>query len=608
MKTAFDYKNYLNSAPEVPGVYEMFDLNQTHLYIGKAKNLKKRITQYFQTGLSTKTLKMTTQICNIKTTITQNEAEALILEQNLIKKFRPKYNILLKDDASYPYIRLNKTHNFPGFYFHRGKQNKNNIYFGPFPSISLTRELLQVLQQVFQIRNCTDNMFNNRTRPCLQYQIKRCSAPCVNKISIEEYKKEIELGTLFLNGKQISVIEHIQEIMDSYSQKLQYELAAKQRDKIAKLRTFQKQHVETTSGDADVFTLKDDSFLQCVQMLSIRSGQILGGKHWFHKIKEDTDESDVLRQSIEQHYLTEIAGENLPKCILTNIPVTSGIKVVEEAIKTKYMKTIKIVYAAKAKEVSWVNLSLNNAKQNLISEGKKRKTVLISDRLSTLQKVLGLKEAIKYIKCFDISHTQGQYTTASCVTFSKSGIAKGQYRVYRIKGNVQGDDYAAMQEAVNRHYKERKVKGEEVLVIDGGKGQLSAVLSIIGEIKGLTILAIAKGKERINGKEKIYAQHNGNIPLPWVSTSPEFQVLQQIRDEAHRFAKKHHSLQRDKINHMSALDKIKGIGVKRKQLLIRHFIHLENLKKASRDEIASIPTFNVKLADIILESLRAQLK
>ena len=605
---SFDPKAFLATLTSRPGVYRMLDEGNVVIYVGKAKNLKKRVTSYFRaSGLANKTMAMVSKISNIEVIVTGSETEALLLEQNLIKSLRPAYNIQLRDDKSYPYILLTDKDKYPRLSFYRGSRKRKGRFFGPYPSAHATRETLQVLQKVFRVRQCEDSYFKNRSRPCLQYQIERCTAPCVDLISAEDYRQDVHYSTLFLQGKSDALTKGLIRDMEEVAKRHEYERAAQIRNQIIDLRRIQEQQFVTNQGsDADVLAASIQSNYHCVHSIYIRGGRIIGSKSFFPRFKLEIDESDLLLAFISQAYLSDDKAANIP----TEIIVSHGIEgknELEAALGYIAGRKIKLANRVRGHRAKWLELADTNAKESL--QGFISNKQNIHQRFQQLQDVLKLESAPSRIECFDISHTSGESTVASCVVFDMGGTVKSDYRRFNIEGIIGGDDYAAMSQALNRRFT-RLAKGEakipDILLIDGGKGQLTQARELLEEFQlpEIQLLGIAKGISRRAGQETLFLLTGGRFKeIALVSDSPALHLLQQVRDEAHRFAITGHRQQRSKKRKQSTLEEIPGLGPKRRKELLRYFGGRQEIVKASEAEIAKVTGISKKLAENIYAHL-----
>ena len=601
----FDSKTFLPSLTRRPGVYRMLDSEGDVLYVGKARNLRNRVTSYFRaSGLATKTIALMNKVDDIQVTVTASETEALLLEQSLIKADRPVYNVLFRDDKSYPYICLTE-HTFPRLALHRGTKQQVGRYFGPYPSAGAVRESIQVLQKLFQLRSCEDGFYKNRSRPCLQHQIGRCSAPCVGRVESEDYAADVGLAQMFLEGRSRAVLQELKQRMESASKAREFEHAARYRDQIAQLRRIQEnQYVHGESGEVDVFALAQDSSYTCVQGLFIRGGRVIGQRTWYPKNELDTPPGALLSSFVSQYYLAS-EGRVIPKLVLTSIPLDEE-ELVESVLAGRSGRKVSVTSKVRAQRARWLEMARDNAALSLTSYVAERRNVF--SRFVDLQELLELEDMPKRLECFDISHTSGEATVASCVVFDTNGPLKSDYRRFNIEGVTAGDDYAAMEQALRRRYRRLK-EGEAVLpdllVIDGGQGQLGKAAGVLSELQvdDIGLIGVAKGPARKAGLEKILLYGQGELSVP--ATSGSMHLLQHIRDEAHRFAITGHRGRRAKNRRRSALDGIAGIGPKRKRELMAYFGSLATIKGASSEEIAKVPGISQKLADDIYGALHA---
>ncbi len=606
---AFDSASYLKNVTGKPGVYRMLDEQQQVIYVGKAKNLKNRLSSYFrQTGLSAKTQVMVSKIADIEIVITHTEGEALLLECNLIKQLRPRYNVLMRDDKSYPYIFVSDKAAYPRIALHRGARKKQGLYLGPYPNTHAVRESINLLQKMFLIRQCEDSTFANRSRPCLQYQIKRCTAPCVSFISEKAYGKDISHAVLFLQGKSEQVINELVKDMEKSAEKQHFEKAAIYRDQISNLRKVtEKQHISADKGDIDVIACTTEGGQACVQVFYIRNGLNLGNRSFFPKLPEELSSEQVLTAFIPQFYLKrDVPGE----IIVSSVPNDKTL--IEEVLGQQSKHKVKITTKVRVERAKWVEMALNNASNSL-------KTHLISrsglmKRFEALQDVLQLDEIPLRLECFDISHTMGEATVASCVVFTPEGAFKTDYRRYNITGITGGDDYAAMKQALQRRYRVGKSKKGEVtdqklpdiLFIDGGKGQLKQAIDVFEQlaIDSVLLVGVAKGEGRKAGLEKLIFS-DGRPDLHLTIESAALNLILQVRDEAHRFAISGHRAQRAKKRRTSPLEGIEGLGPKRRQTLLKHFGGIQGITQAGIEDIAKISGISKKLAEAIYDEFHA---
>ncbi|MEC9134157.1 MAG: excinuclease ABC subunit UvrC [Pseudomonadota bacterium] len=594
---AFDSENFLKSLTTKSGVYRMFDSKGQTLYVGKAKNLRSRVTSYFRAkGLQTKTMAMVAKIADIEITVTASEMEALLLEQNLIKAQRPPYNISLRDDKSYPFVHITGHPEFPQLRLHRGSKGKTGEYFGPYPSAASVRDSLNLLQKLFLVRQCDDNFFRNRSRPCLQYQIQRCSAPCVGHITADEYQQDVQLATLFLQGKSANVLKVFQDKMEKAAEALEFEKAARYRDQISHLRRIQeRQYVHGAKGDVDVFALAEDSGRCCVQALFVRNGQVLGQKSHYVSNELAIDRAALLHAFLSQYYLT---GDHFdpPNTVLVS-DYNDDFGVLQRALEERADRKIHLSKAFRGQRARWVGLAADNAAVNLQARGAARSQM--NTRFADLQSALSLASPPRRLECFDISHTMGEATVASCVVFDESGPLSSDYRRFNVTDIVGGDDYAAMEQALTRRYKRLK-DGEgqlpDLLVIDGGLGQVNRALQVLGALQldhEVGVLGIAKGPDRKAGLERFFL---GSVAVHIDGHSPAAHLLQHIRDEAHRFAITGHRQRRAKARNQSLLEGIAGVGAKKRRQLLLHFGSISAIKGASIEELSKVQGISKAIA------------
>ena len=602
-----DVAAFLAVCSSHPGVYRMFDAEARLLYVGKAKNLKKRLSSYFRkTGLAPKTAALVAKIARIETTVTANETEALLLEQTLIKASRPPYNILLRDDKSYPYVLLSEG-DFPRLSLHRGGKKAKGRYFGPYPSAGAIRESLNLLQKTFMVRQCEDSYFNNRTRPCLQYQIKRCKGPCVGLVEPAEYAEDGRRSVMFLEGRSNALADELSGAMEAAAQALEFERAAELRDQMALLRRVQdQQSMEGGSGDVDVVAAIVNPGGACVHLISVRGGRVLGSKNFFPQVAIEEEGSEVLSAFLAQYYLGS-QERDLPREVIVNC-VHDDFPLLVSAISESRQIELGIVHRVRGTRARWQQMAVTNAEQALISRLANRQH--LAARFAALAKALQLDELPQRLECFDISHSSGEATVASCVVFGPEGPLKSDYRRYNIEGVTPGDDYAAMHQALTRRFsraKEGEGKLPDILLVDGGKGQLKMAQEVMQAlaVPQLILLGVAKGVTRKPGLETLYlndAAHEFTLP----GDSPALHLIQQVRDEAHRFAITGHRARRGKARRTSSLEDVAGVGPKRRRELLKHFGGLHELIRASSDEIAKAPGISKKLAELIYATLHSE--
>jgi len=603
----FDPQAFLASASNKPGVYRMFDAQGALLYVGKAKSLKKRLASYFRkTGLSPKTEALVARIAQIDTTITANETEALLLEQSLIKASRPPYNILLRDDKSYPYVFLSSNDEFPRLGLHRGTKRAKGRYFGPYPSAGAIRESLNLLQKTFLVRQCEDSYYRNRTRPCLQYQIKRCKAPCVGLVDKAEYAQDVRHSVMFLEGRSNSLSNELHEAMEQASVELNFERAAELRDQIALLRRVQdQQSMDTEQGDVDIVAADVTPGGACVHVVMVRQGRVLGSKNHFPRVPIEQSAGEVLSAFLPQYYLGT-AEREVPPEIIVNAD-HEDLPIIAQALSQARGCNLSITHNVRGNRKRWLDLAQSNAMQSLASLLANKQH--IQARFEALQKVLNLDELPTRLECYDISHSSGEATVASCVVFGPEGPLKSDYRRFNIEGVTAGDDYAAMRQALIRRFsriQDGEGKMPDILLVDGGKGQMKMAMEVMQElaIHDLTLLGVAKGVTRKAGMESLYLNDPHNeLVLP--GHSPALHLIQHIRDEAHRFAITGHRQRRGKARTTSSLEGIAGVGPKRRRELLKHFGGLQELKRASAAEMAKVPGVSKKLAEQIYAAVHS---
>ena len=581
-----------------PGVYKMYDSDKKVIYVGKAKNLKKRVSSYFRAGNHSNRIKrMISLIKKVDLIITKSEADALLLENIQIKKYRPRFNILLRDDKSYPYIYVDTQHNYPRLSFYRGKRKKNGKFFGPYSNVHSVRDALNTLQKLFKVRQCSDSFFKNRSRPCLQYQIERCSAPCVGLIKEDDYVADINMSMKFLDGKNTEIINLLIKKMEHASDNQNFESAANFRDQIESLRhTCEQSVVSGEKGDVDIIAAFIVSETACIQVFNIRNGVSFGNETFFPDIDESINESSLLSIFIGQYYMSRL----IPKEIIIN-KITKDKKILEYILSKKKNSKVVIANSVRGIRQKWVELAEKNTIDSINTKILSKRNMF--NRFQSLQDLLKLSDVPKKLECFDVSHTFGEETVASCVSFSIEGAQKKDYRKFNIKSTSIGDDYAAMREALTRHFsrlKKSDVSLPDICFIDGGIGQVNIALKVMEDLQISTvqIIGVSKGKERRPGEETIIMDY-GKTKINLEKNSLALHLIQQIRDEAHRFAITGHRKRRDKSRFKSPLEEIPGLGPKRKQILLKHFGGLQGLVKAGEDEIKKIPGINKTLAEAI---------
>ncbi|MBS0591227.1 MAG: excinuclease ABC subunit UvrC [Proteobacteria bacterium] len=613
--TGFDGKEFVRTLSGSPGVYRMFDAQGELLYVGKAGNLKKRVGSYFlKPRLEPRIMSMISQIARMETTLTRTEGEALLLEAQLIKSLKPHYNILLRDDKSYPYIYLSQGEAFPRMAFHRGAKSGKGMYFGPFPSAWAVRESLNHMQKLFRVRQCEDSYFRNRSRPCLQYQIGRCSAPCVGLVGRDEYQDSVRHAAMFLDGKSDAVIGELVDSMEAASRALEFEKAAKRRDQVATLkRLLAKNYVQGASADLDAIGCRIEGGIACVSVLYFRNGVSLGSRDFFPKLPHAAEVVDVLTSFIAQYYL----DKPVPRELLVEQALPDA-GLLAQAFTAQVGHEIDIKHNVRAERARFLELAGKNAEAALVARLASNETQ--RERFESLRDLLGLDETPQRLECFDISHTMGEATVASCVVYGPDGPIKTQYRRYNIAGIEPGDDYAAMRQALERRFRRAEpepsatsaaLDGEEdknpatanlpdILLIDGGKGQVQQALDALTAlaITDVLIVGVAKGAERRAGHETLILGASGKNLWPGPD-SPALHLIQSVRDEAHRFAITGHRKRRQKARDTSRLEDIAGIGAKRRAALLKHFGGLAGVIAAGVEEIARVKGMSRELAEKI---------
>ena len=602
----FNSKEFLARLTKRPGVYQMLDEQGELLYIGKAKNLRNRVSSYFRSsGLNIKTQALVAKIADINITITHGETEALLLEQNLIKQNRPPYNILLRDDKSYPYIYINDLEQYPSVTFHRGAKRRKGKYFGPFPSGTAVRETLSLLQKIFNIRQCDESFFKNRSRPCLQYQIKRCSAPCVELIDPVQYGIDIKHAMMFLEGKSTKIMTDLAAQMEEAAIALDFERAAIIRDQIQSLQhTQEQQSVIGGHGNADIIGCSMQAGTVCIYQMFVRGGRVIGTKALYPKVIIEQRDQDVISAFIAQWYLS--ANREIPECIIISHAIDDA-SVLEEALSTIRGAKIEITANVRGHRAGWQRLTQTNAEQQLANQLASKQNVY--RRFVALQESLALDELPKRLECFDISHSSGEATVASCVVFDHNGPLKTDYRRFNIEGVTPGDDYAAMHQALTRRFSRLK-KGEgkkpDILFIDGGKGQVTQAVEVLKtlQIYDIQVIGIAKGTGRKPGLETLI-NPDTNQEIVMSPDSPGLHLIQHIRDESHRFAITGHRARRGKARQRSKLEDIAGVGPKRRRELLKHFGSIPSIESSSVEEIKKVSSISTALAEDIYAALHS---
>jgi excinuclease ABC subunit C len=598
----FDGKKVAARLPTRPGVYLMRDQAGSALYVGKALNLRKRVASYFDARpKNERIMRMIARIEAIEISITRSEAEALLLENEWIKSLKPRYNILLRDDKSYPWIALSTAHEFPRIYFHRGARDKQTTYFGPYPSASSVRQSINLIQKLFRLRNCEDSYFSHRNRPCLQYQIRRCTAPCVGLVSAADYRVQIDDASLFLQGKNQQVLARLIRRMEQAAQKLEYESAAMFRDQINTLKQVQAQQIISgNQSDIDFIALAQQRGISCVQVVSIRSGRNLGQKSYFPSQADGCEAAEVMQAFLGQYY-----QQRLPPAQLVISHATDELELWSDVFSRRLGRKVGIQPHPRGDRRKLLEMAVGNARQALQMRLASRAN--IASQFEALREVLRLDEPPEWIDCFDISHTAGNQTVGSCVVFDSNGPVKSHYRRFNLKDITPGDDYAAMKQVLNRRY--GKIQADEgnlpdLILIDGGKGQLKQAIEVMSELglPEITLVGISKGRSRRAGHEEWVLPRPARSIHPGPE-SPASHLVQQIRDEAHRFAITGHRGRRQKAATQSTLEQIPGIGPKRRKTLLNHFGGLQGVTRAGVEELSSVPGIDRLLAEEIFKAL-----
>jgi excinuclease ABC subunit C len=603
MTDAFDPKDFVGSLPRRPGVYRMYSANHDLLYVGKARNLRDRVGTYFNPGnVSPKVHALVQQIAAIEVTVTHSEVEALLLEYNLIKEHRPRFNVVLRDDKSFPYVHLRTDHEFPRLAFYRGARSQPGRYFGPFPNAGAVRETLQGLQKLFRIRNCRDSFFANRSRPCLQYQIGRCSAPCVGLIDAPAYGQDVDAAVKVLEGRSQEVNTQLRARMEEAATRLQYERAAQIRDQLAALANIQSQQVVTSSdeaADADAFAIVGEPGEYAVSVMLVRGGRNLGTTSYFPRAAL-ADPDEALGSFILQYY----TGQEPPAEVLLALTLADS-EAMGEVLRERAGHVVAVRKPARGIAARWVELAQENANQALRMRQAQRRNA--AEMMVALAEALDLAEVPQRIECFDISHTAGEGTVASCVVFGPEGALKKEYRRFNIAGITPGDDYAALHQALQRRYtriREGEQQGPDLLLIDGGAGQIAAVHDALSELgfADLALVGVAKGPDRRPGQERLFVQGDP-VPRVLAPDSPALRLVQRVRDEAHRFAITGHRKRRARRFNESVLESIAGLGPARRRALLKHFGGLQGVLRASAADFEQVAGIGASLARSIYDHL-----
>jgi excinuclease ABC subunit C len=597
----FDGKAFVRHLTTSPGVYRYFDAEDELLYVGKAANLKKRVSNYFlKPPMDPRIASMVSQIARAEVTLTRTAGEALLLESQLIKSLKPRYNIVLRDDKSYPYIYLSGGEDYPRLGFHRGAKTGAGRYFGPYPSTFAVRESLGLMQKLFKVRQCEDSYFRNRSRPCLQHQIGRCSAPCVRLIDVPDYQNDVRHAEMFLEGRSSAVIDELAVAMDQASMALNFERAAALRDQVSALRKLQAQHfVQGASADMDVIACCLEGGMACVSVLFFRNGVSLGSRDFFPRLPIDASVGDVLAQFIAQYYLER----QVPRELVLSDPV-EDIDVLAQVLSDHAGYVVSLKPSVRGERARFLEMAQRNASAALTSRLASRHTLLA--RFDDLQKVLELEAPPRRIECFDISHTRGEATVASCVVFGPEGPEKSHYRRFNIAGITPGDDYAAMHQALTRRFK-KVVEGgvrPDILLIDGGTGQVGQAVDVLRElgVEGIRVVGVAKGPGRRAGEETLVLAETGKTLHPGTS-SPALHLVAAVRDEAHRFAISGHRRRREAARERSTLEDVAGVGARRRAALLKAFGGLAGVEAAGVEELMSVKGIDRGLAERIYAML-----
>ncbi len=602
----FEVESFLRNLTHRPGVYRMLDARHKVIYVGKARDLKKRVASYFhRSQAAPKTVAMMEKVARVEVTVTNTEAEALLLEYSLIKEHKPHFNILLRDDKSYPYIYASTEHAFPRLKFHRGRRRGKGRYFGPYPSTGAVRQTLSELQKLFLIRSCNDNFFRNRTRPCLQYQIKRCTAPCVDLISESQYGKDVEAAILFLDGKNKAVVNSFVKRMEQASADRDYEQAARIRDQIRKLKNVEARQLvrRTDRKDLDILGFASNVAMHCVTVMFIRNGAVLGSHDHFPRLQGETDRQKILNAFVAQYYL----GRDAPAEIILEAEIEDG-ELLQQELSGRMGRKVSIRSRVRGDRLRWLQMARTNAEQGL--NLKVASNATIRRQFVALGELLNLDELPQRLECFDVSHTSGEATVASCVVFNTAGPLKSDYRRFNLSPAAAGDDYGAMAEALRRRYARIK-KGEvpmpDVLFVDGGKGQLAAAMKVLADLDldWLTVVAVAKGRARRPGGEQLF-RPGSKTPLSLPPDSSALLLIQQIRDEAHRFAITGHRQRRAKARRTSRLEEIPGLGPRKRRELLRQFGGLQGVVAAGVDDLVEVRGIGRSMAETIYNSLHLE--
>lgn len=593
-------QGYLSTLTSDPGVYRFINAQGDILYVGKAANLKKRVTSYFKQQVGAKTRSMVSQIVGIEVSITRSETEALLLESTLIKSLRPKYNILMRDDKSYPFIHMVTSHSFPRLAVMRSKKKPiKGAFFGPYPSVTALRDTLNTLQDVFKLRNCSDPFFQARRRPCLQYEIKRCSAPCVGLITASQYQQTVRDAIRFLQGKSQHIVEDLVEQMEQAVSELRFEEAARLRDQVKRVRLVQEQQgMVRAAGEADLIIIEASPGFACIQYVSVRAGEVVSSQSFFPSVPQWMGSSEevwsaVFTAFIAHHYVDH--PERIPELIISN-QVFSDLAITQSMLRSLRGQPCRIQINPRGVQARWLDFAENNLRLSVRQHQQSKETM--AARFKALCALLERTEPLHEMVCFDVSHTQGTHTVASCVVFDEEGPLKRAYRRFNLSGFTPGDDYAAMEQALRRYFK-NKTDRPQLLIVDGGQGQVTVARRVLDalSIQDVMLMGIAKGSARKAGQEHLLVSNSLGIrTFTLAPDDPALHLLQHIRDEAHRFAITAHRKKRQQKSVQSVLDPIEGIGPKRRQALLRRFGGLRELSVASLEELIKVPGISPILA------------
>jgi len=602
MSEAFDPKEFVSLLPRRPGVYRMYSAAGELLYVGKARNLKDRVGTYFNPGnVIPKVHALVQQIARIEVTVTNSEVEALLLEYNLIKEHRPRFNVVLRDDKSFPYIQLRADHEYPRLAFYRGPRNQGGRYFGPFPNAGAVRETLQSLQKLFRIRNCRDSYFANRSRPCLQHQIGRCSAPCVGLIDAAAYAQDVDAAVKVLEGRSSEVNAELQARMEEASLRLQFERAAVIRDQLQALKNIQSQQVVTTEGerDVDVFAITGEPGEYAVSVMLVRGGRNLGTTSYFPRAAL-AEPVEALGSFLLQYY----TAQEPPPEVLIGLELPDA-QALGEVLRERAGRAVSVRRPARGLAVRWVELAQENAVQALRMRQAQRQGA--AELMTALADALDLPQLPARIECFDISHTQGEGTVASCVVFGPEGALKKEYRRFNISGVAPGDDYGALHQALTRRFtriKEGEIPQPDLLLIDGGQGQINQVHEALAalDFADVRLVGVAKGPDRRPGQERLFIQGDP-VPVILDPHSPALRLVQRIRDEAHRFAITGHRKRRARRFNESVLEAVPGLGPGKRRALLTHFGGLQGVLRAAVADLEQVSGIGASLARSIYDHL-----